>query len=73
MNDAILSRVQDRSAQIGIVGQGYVGLPLGLVFCEAGFRVTGFDVDPALYRATRLVVDTRNAVPRDAGPRIVKA
>ena len=47
MNDAILSRVQDRSAQIGIVGQGYVGLPLGLVFCEAGFRVTGFDVDPA--------------------------
>ena len=47
MNDAILSRVQDRSAQIGIIGQGYVGLPLGLVFCEAGFRVTGFDVDPA--------------------------
>ena len=47
MNDDILSRVQDRSAQIGIVGQGYVGLPLGLVFCEAGFRVTGFDVDPA--------------------------
>ena len=47
MNDAILSRVQDRSAQIGIVGQGYVGLPLGLAFCEAGFRVTGFDVDPA--------------------------
>jgi len=29
--------------------------------------------NPALYRATRLVVDTRNAVPRDAGPRIVKA
>ena len=47
MNHAILSRVQDRSARIGIIGQGYVGLPLGLVFCEAGFHVTGFDVDPA--------------------------
>ena len=47
MNVEILARVQDRSAQIGIIGQGYVGLPLGLVFCEAGFRVTGFDVDPA--------------------------
>jgi UDP-N-acetyl-D-glucosamine dehydrogenase len=39
-------RIRDRSARIGVVGQGYVGLPLSLVFCEAGFRVTGFDVDP---------------------------
>jgi UDP-N-acetyl-D-glucosamine dehydrogenase len=32
---------------VGVIGQGYVGLPLALVFQEAGFRVTGFDVDPA--------------------------
>ena len=32
---------------IGIIGMSYVGLPLALRFSEAGFRVTGFDVDPA--------------------------
>ena len=37
--------VTQASAVVGVIGQGYVGLPLGLVFCEAGFRVVGFDVD----------------------------
>ena len=40
-------RIEHREAVVGIIGQGYVGLPLGLVFHEAGFRVIGFDVDPA--------------------------
>ena len=31
---------------VGIIGQGYVGLPLGLVFEEAGFTVIGLDLDP---------------------------
>jgi UDP-N-acetyl-D-glucosamine dehydrogenase len=48
---ALLSRIQDRSARIGVIGQGYVGLPLALVFREAGFPVTGFDVDPAKVEA----------------------
>lgn len=38
-------RIQSRDAVVGIVGLGYVGLPLGLRFIEAGFRVLGFDVD----------------------------
>jgi len=41
-----LARITDRSAVVGIIGQGYVGLPLALVFEEAGFRVRGFDLDP---------------------------
>src|SRR5688572_15441019 len=41
----LLARIADRSAKIGIIGQGYVGLPLALVFQEAGFPVFGFDVD----------------------------
>ena len=41
-----LARVQARTATIGIVGQGYVGLPLALVFNEAGFPVIGLDSDP---------------------------
>ncbi|MBI5068802.1 MAG: nucleotide sugar dehydrogenase [Deltaproteobacteria bacterium] len=40
-------KVADRSAVVGVIGQGYVGLPLALVFQEAGFRVIGFDLDPA--------------------------
>ena len=40
-----LSRVETRSAQIGIVGLGYVGLPLALLFSEERFQVTGFDID----------------------------
>jgi hypothetical protein len=50
---ALLSRIQERTARVGIIGQGYVGLPLGLVFSEAGFPVTGFDVDPAKVEALR--------------------
>jgi UDP-N-acetyl-D-glucosamine dehydrogenase len=32
--------------KVGIIGCGYVGLPLGLRFAEAGHRVVGFDTDP---------------------------
>jgi UDP-N-acetyl-D-glucosamine dehydrogenase len=39
------SRIKDKSAEIGIVGLGYVGLPLALAFAEAGFNVTGIDSD----------------------------
>jgi UDP-N-acetyl-D-glucosamine dehydrogenase len=43
----LLSRIADRSARVGVIGLGYVGLPLALVFEESGFPVIGFDVDPA--------------------------
>jgi UDP-N-acetyl-D-glucosamine dehydrogenase len=39
------SSISSRKARIGIVGMGYVGLPLTLLFSEQGFAVTGFDVD----------------------------
>lgn len=37
--------IRDRSARIGVVGLGYVGLPLGLLFSECGFSVEGFDLN----------------------------
>jgi UDP-N-acetyl-D-glucosamine dehydrogenase len=43
----LLQRIADRSARIGVIGLGYVGLPLALLFEEAGFTVTGFDMDAA--------------------------
>ena len=37
--------VEARGTHVAIIGLGYVGLPLALLFCEAGFKVTGFDID----------------------------
>jgi UDP-N-acetyl-D-glucosamine dehydrogenase len=39
--------IRNRQARIGIIGLGYVGLPLAVEFAKAGFAVTGFDVDVA--------------------------
>ncbi|MBT9330427.1 nucleotide sugar dehydrogenase [Paracidobacterium acidisoli] len=41
----IRSRIAGRAARVGIIGLGYVGLPLALLFSEEGFPVTGFDID----------------------------
>jgi UDP-N-acetyl-D-glucosamine dehydrogenase len=46
MKDTALSLIRSRAAQIGVIGQGYVGLPLALLFRESGFVVLGFDLDP---------------------------
>lgn len=40
-----LSRLETRTARIGVIGLGYVGLPLSLLLSEAGFTVMGFDID----------------------------
>jgi UDP-N-acetyl-D-glucosamine dehydrogenase len=41
----IEEKIAERSAQVGIIGLGYVGLPLAAAFAKAGFRVLGVDVD----------------------------
>ena len=43
---AIKTKIEKKDFVIGILGLGYVGLPLALEFCKAGFRVIGFDVNP---------------------------
>src|SRR5438046_3421545 len=43
--DQLERRIETRTANIGIIGLGYVGLPLALLFSEQKFRVTGFDID----------------------------
>ncbi|MCU0622839.1 MAG: nucleotide sugar dehydrogenase [Gemmatimonadaceae bacterium] len=42
--ERLLAKIQDRSAVVGIIGLGYVGLPLAMEFAEAGFTVIGYDV-----------------------------
>lgn len=43
----LLNKIAERRAVIGVVGLGYVGLPLARTFHDAGFTVLGFDIDPA--------------------------
>jgi len=43
--DALIEAIRTRTARVGVIGLGYVGLPLVLLFEEAGFGVLGFDVD----------------------------
>src|SRR5215510_2178728 len=45
MMDSLLERIQSRRARVGVIGLGYVGLPLAVEFARAGFTVVGFDVD----------------------------
>ena len=45
IKETLRQKLQDKQAHIGILGLGYVGLPLAVVFAEAGFNVTGIDPD----------------------------
>ena len=49
------TKLGEKTAQVGVVGLGYVGLPLSLLFARAGFFATGFDV---AYRGTRVTPPT---------------
>lgn len=41
----LIIKIREKKAKVGIIGLGYVGLPLAIEFCKAGYLVTGFDVD----------------------------
>ena len=51
----VFSKLGDKSARIGIIGLGYVGLPLAVTAAKRGLSVTGFDIDPG--KITRLDAD----------------
>jgi len=57
-------KIADKSALLGVIGLGYVGLPLAVEFARAGFRVIGFDIDPGkiagLQRGESYVGDVTN-------------
>lgn len=57
---ALLVRLSDRTAHVGIIGLGYVGLPLAVECAHAGFSVTGFDLDPEKVTA---VAEGRSYIP----------
>jgi UDP-N-acetyl-D-glucosamine dehydrogenase len=45
LHSNLKQKIMSKQAKIGIIGMGYVGLPLAIRFCEAGFQVYGFDID----------------------------
>ena len=51
VKDRLLSKIRDRSATTGVIGLGYVGLPLAMEFAEAGFHVIGYDVSERVVRS----------------------
>ncbi len=50
MRDVLLQKIQDRKATVGIIGLGYVGLPLAVEFAKGGFKVIGYDVSERVVR-----------------------
>ena len=64
-------RIESRQARIGIVGMGYVGLPLALLFSDERFRVTGFDIAADKVRpSTRAApISSASCPPRSTRPR----
>jgi UDP-N-acetyl-D-glucosamine dehydrogenase len=51
--DALNKKIERREAKICVIGLGYVGLPLAVEFAEAGFSVSGIDVDPSKVSGVR--------------------
>ena len=47
LHEALLTKIESGAARVGIIGLGYVGLPLARAFSDRGIAVLGFDVDPA--------------------------
>lgn len=63
MKQALLDALRGRTATIGIVGLGYVGLPLARAFAQAGHKVLGFDVDARKVEAVERGESYIDAVP----------
>jgi UDP-N-acetyl-D-glucosamine dehydrogenase len=72
VKDALLKSLRNHTARIGILGLGYVGLPLAAAFGEAGFKVTGIDPDPRKVEALKKSKSYVQDVPDEQIVRLLK-
>jgi len=66
MKDELLKRIESREARVGVIGLGYVGLPLLIEFSRAGFAVKGFDIDVKKVDALKKGESYIRHIPSDA-------
>lgn len=69
----LLLNLQNKTARVGIMGMGYVGLPLAVAFAKAGFHVTGFDTDQRKVDSINQSVSYIQDVPTEEVEKLVKA
>ena len=67
-----LHKINDRSARVGVVGLGYVGLPLVVGLAEAGFHVTGIDVDARKVQSLNNGQSYIEDIPNEAIAKLIK-
>ena len=60
LGPALLEKIQSRTARTGVVGLGYVGLPLAVELAKSGFHATGIDLDP---RKIQAISEGRSYIP----------
>jgi UDP-N-acetyl-D-glucosamine dehydrogenase len=73
LKDQLLAKIDKRTACVGVVGLGYVGLPLALEFARAGFKVIGYDVSERVVKALMSGKSHIQDVPSGEVARLVKA
>jgi UDP-N-acetyl-D-glucosamine dehydrogenase len=69
----LLKRIENKQARLGVIGLGYVGLPLAVEFARAGFHVVGFDVDQSKVDALNAGKSYIPDVPSEHVADVVKA
>jgi UDP-N-acetyl-D-glucosamine dehydrogenase len=69
----LIAQIRDRTAEVAILGLGYVGLPLAVVFAEAGFHVTGIDPDKRKVETIRRGESHIQDIPNEQVKRLVSA
>lgn len=72
IKEALIEKIKHKSAEIAILGLGYVGLPLAVVFSEAGFKVTGIDPDAGKVAALNKGVSYIPDVKSEAVARLIR-
>lgn len=71
--DTLMQKLQNKTAKIGILGMGYVGMPLAVVFAETGFNVLGIDPDQRKVEAFKKGISYIQDVPSETIARLQKA
>jgi UDP-N-acetyl-D-glucosamine dehydrogenase len=72
LKEQLLAKIENRTACVGVVGLGYVGLPLALEFASAGFHVIGYDVSERVIKALMAGKSHIQDVPSSHLARLVK-